>query len=65
MSNLMVWHSGNRSADGLVQHVANSKAWAHIDAMWPDFAENPHNVRLSLATNGANPFGEKSSNWST
>jgi hypothetical protein len=45
--------------------VADSKAWAHIDAMWLDFAENPYNVRLNLAIDGVNPFGEKSSNWST
>jgi hypothetical protein len=40
MSNLMVWHSGNKNTNGLVQHVVDSKAWAHIDVMWLDFAEN-------------------------
>jgi hypothetical protein len=33
--------------------------------MQPNFFENPHNVRLNLATDGVNPFGEKNSNWST
>ncbi len=33
----MVWHSDNKSTNGLVWHVADNKAWAHIDAMWLDF----------------------------
>jgi hypothetical protein len=60
ISNLMVWHSFNRSIDGLVQHVADSKAWSHIDVTWVEFATKPHNVRLGLATNGVNPYGDKS-----
>jgi hypothetical protein len=31
----------------------------NIDNTWPDFAIEPRNVRLSLATNGVNPFGDK------
>ncbi len=38
--------------------MADSKAWAHIEATWPDFASNPRNVRLALATDGFNPFGD-------
>ncbi len=64
-SNLMVWHNDNRSVNGLVRHVANSKAWAHIDVMWPEFATKPYNARLGLTTNGVNPFGAQSSTWST
>jgi hypothetical protein len=65
ISNLMVWHSQNRSNNGLVQHVAISKTWAHIDATWPKFATKPHNVQLALAIDGVNPFSEKSNNWSS
>jgi hypothetical protein len=60
ISDLMVWHSSNRSIDGLVQHVADSKAWSHIDVMWLEFAIKPHYVKLGLATNGVNPYGDKS-----
>jgi hypothetical protein len=60
-----MWHNGNKSTDGLVRHVANSKTWAHIDARWPEFVVEPHNVKLGLAMDGVNPFNEKSSSWST
>jgi hypothetical protein len=51
--------------DGKVWHVPDSRAWEHIDATFPDFANEPRNVRLGLATDGMNPFGEKSNTWST
>jgi hypothetical protein len=45
--------------------VANSEAWAHIDAIWPKFTIEPCNVRLALTTDGVNPFNEKSNGWSS
>jgi hypothetical protein len=51
--------------DGKVRHVLDSRAWEHIDATFPDFTNEPRNVRLGLATDGMNPFGEKSNTWST
>lgn len=57
----MVWHNGNKSIDGLVRHVAYSKAWAHIDAMWLKFAIEPHYLQLGLAIDGVNPFGAQCS----
>jgi hypothetical protein len=65
MSEFMVWHAKNKSNDGLVRHALDSKVWAHINASWPDFASEPHNVILGLATDGVNPYGEKKNNWST
>jgi hypothetical protein len=29
-----------------------------IVAKWPEFTDEPRNVRISLATDGVNPFGE-------
>jgi hypothetical protein len=52
----MRWHHANRSQYGLVRHVADSKAWAHIDNSWPNFASDPYNVKLGLALDGVNPF---------
>lgn len=49
----------------MVWHVVDSKAWAHIDAMWPKFATKPHNVQLALAIDGVNLFSEKSNSWSS
>jgi len=48
-----------------VRHALDIKAWAHINATWPKFAVDPRHIRLGLATDGFNPFGEKSSSWST
>jgi hypothetical protein len=31
--------------DGKVRHVPNSRAWEHIDVTFPDFANEPRNVR--------------------
>jgi hypothetical protein len=53
----MVWHSDNKSTNGLVWHVANNKAWAHIDAMWLDFVSEVCNVILGFVTEGVNPVG--------
>ncbi len=47
-----ITHNDNRSINGLVRHVANSKAQAHVDVMWLEFAIEPLNARLGLATNG-------------
>jgi hypothetical protein len=37
----------------------------HIDNKWPDFATNLRNIRFGLATNGFNPFSDKTCIWST
>jgi hypothetical protein len=63
MSKFMVWHAENKSSNGLVRHVPNSKAWAHIDASWPNSANEFCNVRLRLAADGVNPYGEKMNDW--
>jgi hypothetical protein len=61
----MRWHHTNKSQDELVWHVANSKAWAHIDNSWPKFVANLPNLQLGLALDGVNPFGNQSINWFT
>jgi hypothetical protein len=33
-------------------------AFTKIEEKWANFKDEPHNVRLSLAANGFNPFGE-------
>lgn len=51
--------------DGYVKHAADSKAWAHINSTWLEFAKELDNLRLGLALNGVNQFGNQSSTWST
>jgi hypothetical protein len=33
--------------------------WCFINEKWPDFASEPHNIRLGLTIDGINPFAEK------
>jgi hypothetical protein len=56
ISKLMVWHSKNRSSDGLVHHPCDSKAWKHVHSMWPNFAQKLKNVHLGLTIDGVNLF---------
>jgi hypothetical protein len=39
-------------------------AFKEISAKWLEFTDEPRNVRLSLATDGVNPFGELRSVYS-
>ena len=37
---------------------------AILDSKWPDFSNDPHNVRLAMEVDGFNPFGSLSSTHS-
>jgi hypothetical protein len=37
-------------------HPVDSRAWKHVDNLYPEFASDPRNVRLGLAFDGFNPF---------
>jgi hypothetical protein len=37
MSQLIQWHVENKSTYGMVCHVVDGKAWAHINEAWLDF----------------------------
>jgi hypothetical protein len=57
LSTLMRWHHDNKNTHGLLHHTTDSKAWAQIDSSWSNFAIESHNVRLGLALDGVNPYG--------
>ncbi|XP_025662248.1 uncharacterized protein [Arachis hypogaea] len=61
---LMRWHSEFPNSDGKLKHPRDSKAWKYFDLLHPEFAKDPRNIRLALATDGFNPFGTLSSNIS-
>nr|XP_025625964.1 uncharacterized protein LOC112718415 [Arachis hypogaea] len=63
-SRLMRWHSEFPNSDGKLKHPRDSKAWKEFDLLYPEFAEDPRNIRLALASDGFNPFGTLSSNIS-
>ncbi|CAN0880472.1 hypothetical protein LINGRAHAP2_LOCUS13670 [Linum grandiflorum] len=61
----MVWHATPQTGDELIRHPRDAEAWKRVDSLFPDFADEPRNVRLGLATDGFNPFGVQSSSHST
>ncbi|CAH9060240.1 unnamed protein product, partial [Cuscuta europaea] len=60
----MVWHKENRIDDDYMRHPADSAAWKDFDNEFPRFASDPRNVRLALAADGFNPFGNLSTTYS-
>ena len=42
----------------------DSSSLKNIEEKWPFFKDEPRNVRLSLAADGFNPFGELRSTYS-
>jgi hypothetical protein len=66
ISELMSWHSKNRSSDGMVRHPCDSKAWNHVhENVDATFGQEPRNVHIGLAADGVNPFKLNRSTWST
>ncbi|XP_024314555.1 uncharacterized protein LOC100825808 [Brachypodium distachyon] len=53
----MRWHKEGLVCDGKLRHPADSLPWKHVDDKFKEFALDPRNVRLGLASNGFNPFG--------
>ncbi|KAK1407509.1 hypothetical protein QVD17_39125 [Tagetes erecta] len=60
----MIWHKTGRSTDGMMRHPVDGKAWQEFDERYPSFAQEPRNVRLGLAADGFNPFGNMSQSYS-
>lgn len=60
----MRWHKEKRVDDGVLRHPADGEAWKDFDRQYPEFARDARNVRLGLATDGFNPFGNMSNSYS-
>ncbi|XP_020271010.1 uncharacterized protein LOC109846198 [Asparagus officinalis] len=61
----MKWHKKRRqNEEGFLRHPADSAEWKHFDQEYPDLAADYRNVRLGLATDGFNPFGNMSTSYS-
>nr|XP_004488447.1 uncharacterized protein LOC101493360 [Cicer arietinum] len=59
------WHADERQHDGKLCHPADSLQWKKVDELYPEFGNEPRNLRLGLATDGMNPYGNLSSNHSS
>jgi len=62
---LLTWHKDGASLDGMIWSVPNSMTWNHIDEKWFEFVNDVCNIKLKLALDEVNPFGDLSSCHST
>ncbi|XP_024172237.1 uncharacterized protein LOC112178311 [Rosa chinensis] len=60
----LIWHATEREEDGKLRHPADSPSWKLVDHMWPDFGDDPRNLRLAISADGINPHGCLSSRYS-
>ena len=49
----------------MLRHVADSPQWKKIDSLYLEFGSDSKNLRLGLATDGMNPYGNLSSKHSS
>jgi hypothetical protein len=49
--------------ENVMSHPADGDAWKYFDSKGKDFAAEPMNMRLALATDGFNPFGNMSTQY--
>ena len=61
----MRWHADERRDGGILRHSVDSDAWKEFDKKHVEYSLEPRNVRLGLATNEFNPFGNMNINYST
>ncbi|KAI5335048.1 hypothetical protein L3X38_025181 [Prunus dulcis] len=61
----MRWHKEKWVDDNVMWHLADGEAWKEFDQTFPQFAADPRNVRLGLATDGFNPYGVLNQHHST
>ncbi|KAK8949046.1 hypothetical protein KSP39_PZI005941 [Platanthera zijinensis] len=60
----MQWHKERHRDDGNLRHPADAFAWKSFDEKHSEFSSDARNIRLGLASDGFNPFGIISTNYS-
>ncbi|XP_075111839.1 uncharacterized protein LOC107799971 [Nicotiana tabacum] len=60
----MRWHKEGNVDDGVLRHPSDSITWKSFDARHPTFSAELRNIRLGLASDGFQPYGNMSSNHS-
>jgi hypothetical protein len=59
------WHKEKRvPVENEMRHPADGKAWKDFDQTFKSFVDDPRNLRLAIATDGFNPFGQMSNSYS-
>nr|GEZ62791.1 hypothetical protein [Tanacetum cinerariifolium] len=60
----ITWHATRKCTEpGKMQHPVDGRAWRNFDTKYPNFAKEPRNVRLGLAADGFNLFGNLKSSF--
>jgi hypothetical protein len=57
-------HDLDNNKDVLIRHPMDGEAWKNFNLIHPEFASDSRNVRLGLASDGFNPFGNMSTSYS-
>ena len=60
----MDFHAKNRSQGDVLWIPVDGSTFRCIEEKWPILKKEPHNVKLSLAVDSVNPFGELRSTYS-
>ena len=59
------WHKDKRVAeDNIMRHPADGEAWKFFDKEFDWFPKDARNIKLGIATDGFNPFGNMSASYS-
>ncbi|KAM3282950.1 hypothetical protein P3S67_026595 [Capsicum chacoense] len=64
MAKKMRWHKEENIEEGFMRHPFDSIEWKYLDERYPTFSTELRNVRLGLASDGFQPNGNMSSNYS-
>lgn len=65
LAKLTKWHASRKDMEGNIESVPDSKAWKHINAIYPEFGSDERNIRLGMALDGVNPYSNQSLSHST
>ena len=52
----MRWHHENKGVDGVLCHPSDGETWKHFNGCYPEFSNEPRNVRLRLCADGFTPY---------
>ena len=58
IAQFMYYHARNRSQDDVIWIPAHGFAFRDMEEKWPNFKEEPCNLRICLETNNVNPFAQ-------
>jgi hypothetical protein len=59
------WHKEKRvPVENEMRHPANGEAWKEFDDSFKSFADDSRSLRLAIATDGFNPFGQMTNSYS-